>query len=469
MRRQQARGPHRHDMNIYPKIIRLGAGFTLIVALLAFVVRAAKAQTPPVQRLSLGDAARLAAAQTAGVQSAQARLDEAQARVRQSRAALLPQIEATPNWTSHTLNSASFGFNFPAVPGQPPLLDPNGQIIGPVKIWDFRGNASQSLFDLGARERVKAAQSSVVAADADVATAAEQSATNAAAVYVRALRNDAALQARLADSTVAADLLVIARDQLTAGVGVGLDVTRAQSQLAAARAQVISARNDRGRSRLDLLRALNLPLDTPLELTDSLASLPLPGATDEAAAVDVAVRTRPDIRAADAQLAAAQQQLAVIRASRLPTVGVFGNDGPTGLGFNHLLNTYTYGVQLTWPVFEGGRRSGQTQEQEAVARDIDVRRRDLRQQVAVDVRSAFLDIASAREQVDAARERQTLAELEVQQARERFSAGVSGNADVVTAQASLNAARTGLIDALTAYQTARVSLARAEGTVSQLR
>jgi outer membrane protein TolC len=456
-------------MNTYPKIIRLGAGVTLIVALLAFFVRAAEAQTPPVQRLSLGDAARLAAAQTAGVQSAQARVDEAQARVRQSRSALLPQIDATPNWTSHTLNSASFGFNFPAVPGQPPLLDPNGQIIGPVKIWDFRGNASQSLFDLSARERVKAAQSSVLAADADVATAAEQSATNAATIYVRALRNDAALQARLADSTVAADLLVIARDQLTAGVGVGLDVTRAQSQLAAARAQVISARNDRGRSRLDLLRALNLPLDTPLELTDSLASLPLPGATDEAAAVDVAVRTRPDIRAADAQLAVAQQQLAVIRASRLPTVGVFGNDGPTGLGFNHLLNTYTYGVQLTWPIFEGGRRSGQAQEQEAVARDIDVRRRDLRQQVAVDVRSAFLDIASAREQVDAARERQTLAELELQQARERFSAGVSGNADVVTALSSLNAARTGLIDALSAYQTARVSLARAEGTVSQLR
>jgi outer membrane protein len=104
-----------------------------------------------------------------------------------------------------------------------------------------------------------------------------------------------------------------------------------------------------------------------------------------------------------------------------------------------------------------------------VARDIEVRRRDLRQQVAVDVRGAFLDIASAREQVDAARDRQRLAEQEVSQARDRFSAGVAGNADVITALATLNTARTGLIDALTAYQAARVSLARAEGTVSQLR
>jgi len=93
----------------------------------------------------------------------------------------------------------------------------------------------------------------------------------------------------------------------------------------------------------------------------------------------------------------------------------------------------------------------------------------LRQQVAVDIRGATLDIASAREQVDAAREHQRLAQLEVEQARERFRAGVAGNADVITALSGLNAARTGLIDALAAYHTARISLARAEGTVSQLR
>lgn len=453
----------------YPKIIRLGAGLSLIAALLAFFVRAAEGQTPTPQRLSLGDAARLAAAQTAAVQSAAARVQQAQARVTQSRSALLPQLSAGPNWTSHTVNSASFGFNFPTAPGQAPLLDPNGQIIGPVKLWDFRGEASQSLIDLGARGRVRAARAGVDAASADVAIAAEQAATVAASAYIRELRSETTLQARTADSTLAADLLGIARDQLTAGVGVALDVTRAQAQVASARAQLIAARNDRDRSQLDLRRALNLPLDTPVELTDSLNSVTPADVANEQAAIDIAVRTRPDIRAADAQLAAAEQQLAAIRATRLPTIGLFGNDGANGLGFNHLLNTYTYGVQVSWPAFEGGRREGQQQEQEAVARDIDIRRRDLRQQVAVDVRGAMLDIASAREQVDAARERQRLAELEVEQARERFRAGVAGNADVITALGGLNAARTGLIDALAAYQTARIALARAEGTVSQLR
>jgi outer membrane protein TolC len=452
----------------FPRIVRLGGALALVAALLAFAVRSAQGQTPAPQRLSLGDAARLAAAQTANVQSAQLRVQQAQARVVQSRSSLLPQVDVTPNWSSHTINSATFGFDFPPAPGQKPLLDPNGQIIGPVKIWDFRGGVSQTLYDAAASQRVRASRAGVNAATADVATVAEQSATNAAAIYVRALRSDAALQARIADSTLAADLLRIARDQLTAGVGVALDVTRAQSQLASSRAQLIVARNDRDRARLDLRRALNLPLDAALELSDSLVSLPQVVASTEDAAIDLALRTRPDVRAADAQLEAQQQQIAVVRATRLPKVSAFGNDGPNGF-IDHLLNTYSYGLQVSWPVFEGHRREGQTQEQEAIARDIEVRRRDLRQQVALDVRGAMLDIASAREQVDAARERQGLAEQEVEQARERFRAGVAGNADVITASFSLNNARTGLVDALTAYQAARVSLARAEGTVLQLR
>jgi len=455
--------------HIHPRLIRVGAALAVLAALLAFVARSAQGQAPPTQRLSLAEAARLAAAQTALVQSAQYRVQEAQARVTQSQSALRPQVSAIPNYTGRTVNSASFGFNFPAQAGQPPLLDPNGEIIGPVRLYDFRGEASQTLFDRGATVRVRAARASVNAASADVATAAEQAATNAALIYLRSLRSDATLQARTADSVLASDLLGIAHDQLEAGVGIALDVTRAQAQLFAARAQLIIARNDRDRSRLDLKRALNLPLDAPIELTDSLVSLAAPTAAAEQEVTDMALQNRPDVRAIDAQLGVAEQQIAAIRATRLPTVGVFGNDGANGIGLNHLLNTYNYGVQVTWPVFEGGRREGQIQEQQAATRDIDLRKRELRQQVALEVRGALLDIASAREQVDAARGRQQVAEQEVEQARERFRAGVAGNADVITALGSLNAARTGLIDALTALQTARLALARAEGTVSQLR
>lgn len=464
-------------MNVNPfpptppsKVIRIGAVLSLITALLAFAVRVSSAQAPsPPRRLSIGDAARLAAGQVATVQSAQLRVDEAKARVNQERSGLLPQIAATPNWTSTTINSASFGIHFPTQPGQAPLFAPNGSIIGPINLFDFRAGVTQTIWDPATKARVAAAQSNVIAAGGDVSAAAEQAASIAAAAYIRALRTVAIVGARAADSALANDLVSIARDQLSAGVGVALDVTRAQSQLASARAQLIVARNDRDRSLLDLRRSLNIELDTPLELTDSLEVPETETVENETAAAGVALKMRPDVRALDLRYAAAQQQLEAIRAERMPSVGVFGKDGENGITLNHLLNTYNYGVQLSWPAFEGGRREAERAQQIAVAREIDVRRRDLRQQVAVDVRGALLDLGSAQQQIDAARENQRLAQQEVVQARERFRAGVAGNADVVTASFTLNQARTGLIDALTSYQNARVSLARAQGVVSQLR
>jgi outer membrane protein TolC len=61
-----------------------------------------------------------------------------------------------------------------------------------------------------------------------------------------------------------------------------------------------------------------------------------------------------------------------------------------------------------------------------------------------------------------------LAQLEYSQAQERLRAGVAGNADVVSASISLNEARNLEIDAMAAYQSARVDLARAEGTATEL-
>jgi outer membrane protein TolC len=125
-------------------------------------------------------------------------------------------------------------------------------------------------------------------------------------------------------------------------------------------------------------------------------------------------------------------------------------------------------VQVSVPVFDGFRREGRLSEQEATAERLQLQRRDLEREIAVEVRSALLDLASARDQVVAARERLRLAQQEYNQAQDRFRAGVAGNADVVTASIGLNAARNLLIDALAAYQTARVALARAEGTTTAL-
>jgi outer membrane protein TolC len=188
----------------------------------------------------------------------------------------------------------------------------------------------------------------------------------------------------------------------------------------------------------------------------------------EADAVSTALRERADIVSLDRSLEAAKQEARAIKSERLPTVSAFADDGAIGTSTAHMLNTYTWGVQLSIPVFDGSKRSGRLNEQNAIASQIDVRRRELTRTVTVEVRSALLNLTVAREQVQAANGRLALAQQEYSQAQERFKAGVSGNADVVTAALGLNTARDVVIEAVTAYETARVDLARAEGIATQL-
>lgn len=419
--------------------------------------------------LTMGDAARLAARQSAPAIAADLRTREAEARVTERRADLFPSLNTSALESGLTLNSATFGFDFPTPAGEKPILDPNGQIIGPVKTLDIRARVTVPAIDFAARERVQTARVGVLASKAEARAAGDQAAAAAAAVYLRVARADALISARAADSVLADTLLSIARDQLHAGVGVGLDVTRAQSQLSGIHAQLISARGEAARSRLELIRAIGAPLDASIAIASPLQKMDIGGEIpDEAAAITLAMSRRADIEATSRELDAGRQGSRAIRAERLPTLSAFGNDGAIGKNGSHFLNTYIWGVELSFPVFDGFRRQGKLSEQEAVNAGLELRRRELERQVSVEVRSALLNLATARDQVVAARERLALAQQEYSQAQDRFRAGVASNADVIAASLSLNGARNLEIDALAGYQAARVDLARAEGIATEL-
>jgi outer membrane protein len=451
-----------------------------VVATLATASSVSLAQTPAnsptpvltgaVVPLSLGDAARVAARQSAISRGARLRADEAGARVRESRSELLPNLSGYVQEAGRTFNTSTLGIDFPATPGNPPLFDPQGQVEGPINTLDVRGRVQQNLLDFGALGRVRSAQANARASSADADATAEQAATTATNAYVRAMRADADLRARQADTVLATELLNIAQSQLQAGTGVGLDVTRARSQLANTRAALIASRNTREHAHLDLLRSLALPVGAEIVLTDSLSpaagSEPLP---DEAALVAMAIRNRPDILAEDQRVSAAKQGLSAIKAERLPSLGLVADDGIIGKNGAKLLNTYTWGLQISLPIFDGFRREARVQEQQSVIKEAEIRRHDLEQQAQVDVRGALIDLAGAREQLGAATERLSLAEQEVSQARDRFNAGVAGNADVVNASLALTSSRTLVNDAETLYQLARVALARATGSVTTLK
>jgi len=440
---------------------------TALATALALATSAAAQQQPaaPIP-LSFADAVARAAKTAPSVELAGLRVDEAQARVRVARGSEWPTLSITTGWLNRTFNRHSLGIEFPVAPGSPPFPDR----IGPFDVFDARVQLNQSLFDLAGRARARAARAAVLGSSAEAHAVAENAAQTAAIAYLRAVRAAAVFDARRADSSLAAELVTLATAQHRAGVSATIDVTRAEAQLVSTAGALVVARNQMQRTQIDLARALGLDPATTFQLTDTLtasvAAVELPA--EREALVALALQKRPDLAAEAARRETAERSSAAIKAERLPRLDLAADAGVNGPTVADGIATRQIGVQVTVPLLDGFRREGRLAEQRAVIKEADVRGRDLRNQIAAEVNAALLDVGSAVAQQTIAAEGLRLARAEVSQARERFSAGVAGNIEVITAQVSLVRARDAEIDARFAAAAARLSLARAAGVVSTM-
>jgi len=435
----------------------------LILAGVTVWVTLAVAQTPAPLRLSFAEAVRRAAGEAPVVALATLRTSEADARVRQTRAALLPSLALGAAWVNRDFNSQSLGIPFPpqfAVPNPVPAFN----------TYDGRVTATQTLFDWSSVTRVRAAGAQADGSRAETGATVEVAAQAAAMAYLRATRAQAVVAARQADSSIAAELVSLAEAQKAAGVSAAIDVTRARTQLVVAEGLLIVARSQSDRARIDLARTLGLDPATPLELADTLAgtlaATDVPRAPDSAIAL--ALATRPDLRAELARAAVARQTGSAIKAERLPRLDLAADYGVNGLSVPGAIATRQVAVQVTVPILDGFSREARASEQDAMVRESQVRERDLRQQIAADVDAAYLDLRSAEAQQAIAAEQRRLAEDELAQSRERFKAGVAGNIEVIEAQSNLVRSRDSDIDARFAAAAARVALARAAGVARTL-
>src|SRR5437016_2554336 len=292
---------------------RMGVRASLVVLLLPAALAAQGPAAGGPLRLSFADAVRVASSEAPAVALAGLRTDEADARVGQARSALLPSLAVGGVWANRTFNSQSLGIPFPA---GLPIPNP----VPPFNDYDGRVSASQTLFDWSSVARVRAAGAQADGSRAERGVTVEGTALTAALAYLRAVRAQAVVAARQADSTIAAELVGLAEAQKAAGVSAAIDVTRARTQLVTAEGLLLVARNQLDRARIDVTRALGIDPATPLAFTDTLAATL--GAADVPAARDSLVAAglgkRPDLRAELARAGAARQTGAAIRAERLP-------------------------------------------------------------------------------------------------------------------------------------------------------
>ena len=416
-------------------------------------------------RLSLKRAVEIATSPEGStrIQLADEAVKQAQSRSSQARAGLLPDIESSVTEQNMNRNLAAFGFQFSLpIPG---LQIPS--VVGPFNVFDARATATQNVFDFSTIRRFQASKAGVTAAKADRENASDDVSTQVAKAYIAALRAEAALEAADADVTLAEAVLKQARDQKTAGTGTGIEVTRAQVQLANERQRQLAAQNDRRRAHLQLLRAMNLRLDVRVELTDKLAYIPGDAATLEQAKAEAA-KSRADYKAQLQREENMRLSSSATKLERLPSLAAFADYGAIGGGLNNASPTRTYGVSLKVPVFDGGRRDARRAESQSQLRQEKVRTSDLREQIELEIRLALDTLQSADDQVKVAEEGLALAENELAQARRRYAAGVANGIEVTDAQTRLERARDNRIAALYSYNTARVELAQATGTIRRL-
>jgi outer membrane protein TolC len=333
-------------------------------------------------------------------------------------------------------------------------------------VFDARVSAQQSVVDVTILRRYRAAQANVAAARLDSDTARTQVTDQTARAYLACVRADEALDTARSNVDLSEALVKLAITQKDAGTGTGIEVTRAQVQLSNDRTRLSLAQNDRTRAALQLMRTIGLNMEADLIFTDKLSMVPV----NEGAlvvAVGTARKARAELKAQRQKEEAAKLNYGAIRAERLPTLGAFGDYGSSGPAMNDSRVTRQVGVSLKVHIFDGGRRSSRYTESLSQYEQERLRTKDLERQVELEVRTAFDNLGSARNQVESATEGLQLAENELAQARRRYEAGVTNSIEVTDAQTRLARARDNRVSALYNYSLARLDLATATATIME--
>jgi outer membrane protein len=421
--------------------------------------------TKPVLRLSLEQAVEIALSPEGNTRllMAEELIRQAQARSGQTRAALLPNIEASIGQQNQTRNLEAVGLQFQIpVPG---FTFPT--LVGPFNVFDARATASQSVLDLSSIKRFQASRAGISQAEAERESTQDQVRNLVARAYLFTLRSEASVEAAQANVVLSEALVKLASDFKAAGTSTGIEVTRAQVQLANDRQRLLVAVNERSRFHLQLLRVIGLDLAVKIELTERLGFIPVQDIV-LAQAIQTALESRADWKAQQKRETVVQLNQSATRLERLPSLYVFGDYGSIGSSINNAIPTRTYGFAVRVPVFDGGRRDARRAEASVLVRQEQIQTHDLRTQIELDVRVAIDSLRSSAEQVKTASEGLSLSENELTQAQRRFKTGVGSSIEVTDAQTRLQRARDNEIQALFNYGLARIDLNTAMGTIRSI-
>ena len=340
------------------------------------------------------------------------------------------------------------------------------RVIGPFSYFDMRASATERVFDWKAIQKYRSSVIGESVARFNLKDARDLVVLATGNAYLQAIAGAARVETAQAQVETAKALYDKAVAQQQAGVAPAIDTLRAQVEYQTRQQQLIAAANDFAKQKISLARVIGLASGQEFELADKAPyqAFPIP---DLETSLQRAYSLRSDYKAARDRLAAAQLERSAATAGFFPTLNLAGNYGEIGAVPGDVLPTYQVFGTLNIPIFQGGKVHGDVLKAEASLRQAQAQMADVRAQIDQDIRNTLLDLKSSSDQVEVAQSSVNLAEQALTQSRDRFSAGVTDNLEVVQAQEAVAAAHESLISSLYFHNLAKVSFARALGRAEE--
>lgn len=420
----------------------------VVVTLTGFVALIATAQTPT--EFDLRKVLQTALERHPSLVAAQSRVVAARAQWRQAKARFSPRVDLAASYTQlHRDPSFTVAGMGTMVFGE----KDNPQISWMVKLplyigGKLEGTVRQAQGGVTASENLLERQRQKVALDAAIAYFNVLKARGFVKVMEERLK---ALQSQRDD---------IAK-MLERGVTTRIDLLRAETAVAAAQEELTKARNGESVALAALANAMGLSPTLPIQVVASASiensGLPdLP--TDLNGAIEEALRQRPEVRALEAQLFSAREGVRVAKSEQRPQVGVFFQYDAQRQTTMPDMGRWLAGVMVSWNLFDGGATKAAVEQASEQVRQLEAALAELRNGIALEVTSAFLNVESAKQRVKTAEKAAATAEEGVRLVRLGYQNGVNTITDFLTAQAELTQAQISLVVALSDLRVAEAQL-----------
>ncbi len=403
---------------------------------------------PGVLPLSLHEAVSRALQANLGLIDSEQNHAEARAARMRALSALLPQLSADAVQDYRNIVDSGIGLK---------------TVLGPYNFETAHIYLNQRIIDVSATRNAAAARKSVDASNDQFIDARNIVVLAATSSYLLVAGSQVRLETARAElaTAVATDRLV--RDRVAHEVSPQIEGIRAEVVRRSAEQRVAIAYARFEKDKLALTRIIGLPIAQEFQLTDSLNYTPAPNdSLDDL--IEVVKTQRQDIRAAKAQLEAANESVKAQSAERLPTLEVRASAGETGFVYAKGTSDYEVAARIAIPIFTGRRIESDILTAKAILHQRRAELADIQARAVYDVRTALLDLKAAEASVEVSNANLSLAQEGLRQARDRFLNGVTNSVDLVQAQQDVAEAEDNRIASVYAHSLAKLMLIRATGT-----